>query len=156
MAGEHLHQGQPERQGLVQGQEGRYVRAPLQDVWITANEPTSPECMGAVCAIVYLLTIIVFIPFPFYKDIVAATSGGGNRDFVVEVQHVETGRLLHKFPHNKVGQSILTIYFRADLWSSWRPTSLRSCPFRLSSFWASQMTCSTYDGGTKSSFQHSP
>jgi hypothetical protein len=61
--------------------------------------------MGAISAIVYLLTVIVFIPFPFYKDIVAATSGGGNRDLVVEVQHVETGRMLHKFPHNKVGQN---------------------------------------------------
>ena len=58
--------------------------------------------MGAVCASVYLLVIIVFIPFPFYKDIVAATSGGGNRDLVIEVQQVETGRLLHRFPHNKV------------------------------------------------------
>lgn len=59
--------------------------------------------MGALCAIVYLLTIIVFIPFPFYKDIVAATSGGGNRDVVVELEQVETGRFLHRFPHNKAG-----------------------------------------------------
>ena len=58
--------------------------------------------MGAVCAVVYLLTIIVFIPFPFYKDIVAATSGGGNKDFVVENQYVQSGRILHRFPHNKV------------------------------------------------------
>ncbi|KAL9488797.1 hypothetical protein ACSS6W_001074 [Trichoderma asperelloides] len=42
-----------------------------------------PECMGAVCAAVYLITVIIFIPFPFYKDIVAATSGGGNRDVVL-------------------------------------------------------------------------
>lgn len=61
--------------------------------------------MGAVCAVVYLLVIIVFIPFPFYKDIVAATSGGGNKDSVVEIYHVETGRFLHKFPHNKVYSS---------------------------------------------------
>lgn len=58
--------------------------------------------MGAVCAVVYLLIIIVFIPSAFYKDIVAATSGGGNRDLVFEVQQVETGRFLHRFPHNKV------------------------------------------------------
>ena len=58
--------------------------------------------MGAVCAVVYLLTIIVFIPFPFYKDIVAATSGGGNKDVLVERQQVEIGRTLHRFPHNKV------------------------------------------------------
>ena len=60
--------------------------------------------MGAVCAVVYLLTIIVFIPFPFYKDIVAATSGGGNRDVVIEVHEVEMGRFLHRFPHSKVGK----------------------------------------------------
>lgn len=58
--------------------------------------------MGALCAAVYLLIIIVFIPFPFYKDIVAATSGGGNRDVVLELEQVETGRFLHRFPHNKV------------------------------------------------------
>lgn len=58
--------------------------------------------MGAVCAVVYLLLIIVFIPFPFYKDIVSATSGGGNRDVVLEVKQVDTGRYLHRFPHSKV------------------------------------------------------
>ena len=62
----------------------------------------SPETMGAVCAVVYLLTIIVFIPFPFYKDIVAATSSGGNKESVIERRFVETGRSLHRFPHNKV------------------------------------------------------
>ena len=61
-----------------------------------------PETMGAVCAVVYLLALIVFIPLPFYKDIVAATSGGGNKDVVLELEQVETGRLLHKFPHSKV------------------------------------------------------
>jgi UDP-N-acetylglucosamine--dolichyl-phosphate N-acetylglucosaminephosphotransferase len=62
-----------------------------------------PETMGAVCAVVYLLAVTVFIPFPFYKDIVAATSGGGNRDVVQEtIEHVQTGRFLHRFPHSKV------------------------------------------------------
>jgi UDP-N-acetylglucosamine--dolichyl-phosphate N-acetylglucosaminephosphotransferase len=61
-----------------------------------------PECMGAVCAVVYILIIIVFTPFPFYKDIVAATSGGGNRDVVLHIEHVEQGRFLHRFPHSKV------------------------------------------------------
>ena len=58
--------------------------------------------MGAVCAVVYLLTIIIFIPFPFYKDIVAATSGGGNKDSVIERHVGQMGRSLHRFPHNKV------------------------------------------------------
>lgn len=63
----------------------------------------SPETMGAICAVVYLLTIIIFIPFPFYKDIVAASSGDGNEEFVIEHEHVVNGRILHRFPHNKVG-----------------------------------------------------
>jgi UDP-N-acetylglucosamine--dolichyl-phosphate N-acetylglucosaminephosphotransferase len=58
--------------------------------------------MGAVCAVVYLMSLIMFIPFAFYKDIVAATSGGGNRDVVIESQHIENGRFLHRFPHGKV------------------------------------------------------
>lgn len=66
------------------------------------NKVELPECMGAVCAAVYLLTVIVFIPFPFYKDIVAATSGGGNRDVVLKAEHVNEGRFLHRFPHSKV------------------------------------------------------
>lgn len=57
--------------------------------------------MGAVCAVVYLMVMTIFIPFPFYEYFVASTSGGGNRDVTVEM--VETGRALHRFPHNKVG-----------------------------------------------------
>ncbi|KAI9720235.1 MAG: hypothetical protein M1812_003053 [Candelaria pacifica] len=68
-----------------------------------------PETMGAVCAIVYLLVIIIFIPFPFYKDIVAATSGGGNRDVVLEIEQVETGRFLHRFPHSKLASYLSAI-----------------------------------------------
>ncbi|KAJ4864645.1 glycosyl transferase family 4 domain-containing protein [Trichoderma breve] len=66
------------------------------------NSAELPECMGAVCAAVYLITVIIFIPFPFYKDIVAATSGGGNRDVVVEIYPANEGRFLHRFPHNKL------------------------------------------------------
>ncbi|KAG4415345.1 hypothetical protein IFR04_011494 [Cadophora malorum] len=68
-----------------------------------------PETMGAVCAVVYLLMIIVFIPFPFYKDIVAATSGGGNRDVVLEMENVQTGRFLHRFPHSKLASYLSAI-----------------------------------------------
>lgn len=66
--------------------------------------------MGAVAASIYLLILIAFIPFPFYKDIVAATSGGGNRDVVVQVAEVETGRFLHRFPHSKVLLAALDSY----------------------------------------------
>ena len=58
--------------------------------------------MGAVSSAVYLLVLMAFIPFAFYKDIVAATSGGGNRDVVLTVSQVETGRFLQRFPHSKL------------------------------------------------------
>lgn len=80
-----------------------------------------PETMGSICAIVYLLTLIVFIPLPFYHDIVAATSGGGNRDVMLELKQVETGRLLHKFPHSKVCNTRSA--------SSPMPLTLPSSPF---------------------------
>ncbi|MBE7180179.1 MAG: hypothetical protein INR71_03050 [Terriglobus roseus] len=64
-----------------------------------------------MAAVVYLLVIIVFIPFPFYKDIVAATSGGGNRDVVVvrSAEQIETGRFLHRFPHSKLASYLSAI-----------------------------------------------
>jgi len=58
--------------------------------------------MGAVCTVVYLMVMIVFIPFPFYEYFYdVQTSGSGYKDMTVEM--VETGRKLHRFPHNKVG-----------------------------------------------------
>ena len=80
-----------------------FIRAGLKGVDMSKHHKKEiPECMGAVCAVVYLLIVIIFIPFPFYKDIVAATSGGGNRDVVLQIEHVQKGRFLHRFPHNKV------------------------------------------------------
>lgn len=58
--------------------------------------------MGAICAIIYVLLIIVFIPFAFYKDIAAATSGGGNKDVAMTIDQIEFGRHMYYFPHNKV------------------------------------------------------
>lgn len=65
--------------------------------------------MGAVCAMVYLFVLIIFIPWPFYKDIIVATSGGGNRDVSRDLEEIETGRLLHKFPHNKLASYLSAI-----------------------------------------------
>ncbi|GFG04094.1 UDP-N-acetylglucosamine--dolichyl-phosphate N-acetylglucosaminephosphotransferase [Aspergillus udagawae] len=80
-----------------------FVRAGLKGKDMAKpRRPEIPETMGAVCAVVYLLALIFFIPFAFYKDIVAATSGGGNRDVVLEIDHVENGRFLHRFPHSKL------------------------------------------------------
>ena len=52
----------------------------------------------------FILVLIAFVPFAFYKDIVAATSGGGNRDVPSpEVfSSLENGRHLHRFPHSKL------------------------------------------------------
>ena len=61
-----------------------------------------PESMGAVCAIVYLLVVIVFIPFPFYEDIIAGASSGNGSERDIEHQQIEAGRMLHRFPHSKV------------------------------------------------------
>ena len=86
-----------------------FMKAGLKGVDMSKHyKKEIPECMGGICAIVYLLVIIVFIPFPFYKDIVAATSGGGNRDVVLHMEHVEQGRFLHRFPHSKVRCCIRT------------------------------------------------
>ncbi|KAL8963582.1 MAG: hypothetical protein Q9193_000175 [Seirophora villosa] len=95
------------------------------------RKPELPETMGAVCAVVYLLTLITFIPFPFYQDIVAATSGGGNRDVIIERQpSLADGRVLHRFPHSKLAsylsallslQSVVILGIADDLFDiRWR------------------------------------
>jgi UDP-N-acetylglucosamine--dolichyl-phosphate N-acetylglucosaminephosphotransferase len=60
--------------------------------------------MGAVSAFVYIFVMFLFIPFPYYKYLVTQTSGAGNRDVeeTVSPGRLESGRLLHLFPHNKV------------------------------------------------------
>lgn len=108
--------------------------------------------MGAVCAVVYLFTLLVFIPFPFYKDIVAATSGGGNRDIILQVQEVETGRFLHRFPHSKVGLQTPATLSAVLTLSSLRRTCLPFSPFSPSFSWALAMICSTSAGATRSLF----
>lgn len=91
-----------------------FMKAGLKGVDMSKHHKKEiPECMGGICAIVYLMVVIVFVPFPFYKDIVAATSGGGNRDVVLHVEHVEQGRFLHRFPHSKVRRFILTLWCMA-------------------------------------------
>ena len=61
-----------------------------------------PEAMGLVCALVYLLAIVNFLPFAFKRDIVAVTSGAGRKDLLQEGQDIEMGRFLHRFPLEKV------------------------------------------------------
>jgi UDP-N-acetylglucosamine--dolichyl-phosphate N-acetylglucosaminephosphotransferase len=58
--------------------------------------------MGLISALVYLLAIINFLPFAFKRDIVQVTSSAGDKDILLEVQQLETGRFLHRFPLRKV------------------------------------------------------
>lgn len=65
------------------------------------NEFARPECIGLICALVYLLAIVNFLPFAFKRDIIEVTtteSDGG----VLEAHHIENGRFLHRFPLEKV------------------------------------------------------
>ncbi|CAK4033401.1 probable UDP-N-acetyl-glucosamine-1-P transferase Alg7 [Lecanosticta acicola] len=70
---------------------------------LSKKNPTEiPEAMGLVCALVYLLAIINFLPFAFKRVIVEVTSGAGDRVRILEAQQIETGRFLHRFPLEKL------------------------------------------------------
>lgn len=115
--------------------------------------------MGAVCAVVYLLAIIVFIPFPFYKDIVAATSGGGNRDVMMEHDELETGRILHLFPHSKVTaptKSHFEGHANSFSQNSWRLIYPPFCPYNPLFSWALATIYSIFGGAINFSYLHSP
>jgi UDP-N-acetylglucosamine--dolichyl-phosphate N-acetylglucosaminephosphotransferase len=58
--------------------------------------------MGLVCALVYLLALVNFLPFAFKRDVVMVTSGAGNKEIVLEAGDIENGRFLHRFPLEKV------------------------------------------------------
>ncbi|KAK5954996.1 tunicamycin resistance protein [Knufia fluminis] len=82
-----------------------FVKAGLKGKDLSKRDPKEiPESMGSVAAAVFILVLIAFIPFAFYKDIVAATTGGGNRDSMLfnPIAQIETGRYLHRFPHSKL------------------------------------------------------
>ncbi|KXT18701.1 hypothetical protein AC579_2715 [Pseudocercospora musae] len=66
------------------------------------HEPELPEMMGLICALVYLLTLVCFLPFAFKRDMAEMTSGADDQDLVLEAQQIETGRFLHRFPLEKV------------------------------------------------------
>lgn len=58
--------------------------------------------MGLVCALVYLLAVINFLPFAFKRDMIEATTEAGIANDHLEAQHIEVGRFLHRFPLEKV------------------------------------------------------
>ena len=76
-----------------------------------ANNFERPEAMGLVCALVYLLGIIAFLPLAFKRHIVEVTSLADNKDRVLEAYDLENGRFLHRFPLEKVGAHIM--FFRS-------------------------------------------
>ncbi|KAK9369194.1 glycosyl transferase family 4-domain-containing protein [Lipomyces kononenkoae] len=73
------------------------------------HRPLIPETMGAVCAVVYLTTMFFFIPFLFYKFLVTETSGGGNRDQVLDTSTLHKGRSLRMFPHSKLAEFLAAL-----------------------------------------------
>lgn len=76
-------------------------------VYVATDPKFSPEMMGLVSALVYLLAMVVFLPFAFKRDVVAATSGEGSKDVVSGPEQVETGRFLHRFPLERVSSDVL-------------------------------------------------
>ncbi|KAK3109919.1 tunicamycin resistance protein [Teratosphaeriaceae sp. CCFEE 6253] len=66
------------------------------------HAPEIPEMMGLICALVYLLALVNFLPFAFKRDIVQLTSGVRNKDRVLDAQGMESGRFLHRFPLEKL------------------------------------------------------
>ncbi len=70
-----------------------------------ANTSSRPEATGIIAACVYLVVLIAFRPFCFYKDIVAVTSGNGHRNITLKVEEAETDRALHRFPYSQVSRA---------------------------------------------------
>ncbi|GAB7363695.1 hypothetical protein MBLNU230_g4263t1 [Neophaeotheca triangularis] len=66
------------------------------------NATEIPEAMGLVCALVYLLAVINFLPFAFKRDMIEATTEAGIANDHLEAQHIEVGRFLHRFPLEKL------------------------------------------------------
>ncbi|KAK5700380.1 tunicamycin resistance protein [Elasticomyces elasticus] len=66
------------------------------------NAVEIPEAMGLVCALVYLLAVVNFLPFAFKRDIADVTSAATNKERLLEALDIETGRFLHRFPLEKL------------------------------------------------------
>nr|POE82468.1 udp-n-acetylglucosamine--dolichyl-phosphate n-acetylglucosaminephosphotransferase [Quercus suber] len=66
------------------------------------NRPEIPEMMGLVCALVYLLALIIFLPFAFKRDYTEVIAVVGDELRILEAQHLDTGRFLHRFPLEKL------------------------------------------------------
>jgi len=89
--------------GLIRWTGHVFIRRGYKGKDLSKKNPIEiPESIGLICALVYLLAIVNFLPFAFKRDIVEVTNGAGKTDKVLEAQHIETGRFLHRFPLEKV------------------------------------------------------
>jgi hypothetical protein len=77
-----------------------------------------PESMGLVCASVYVLSLILFIPFAFSTPIRAQTNGHG--------KGVLEGITVVEFPHYQVGLPDSTCFMNADLEFESYPSTFRA------------------------------
>lgn len=69
------------------------------------GKPVIPETIGAVAAAVYLLVMLFYIPFIFYRYMVIGTSGGGHRDVTIPENFSKESF----FPHNKLSEYLSAI-----------------------------------------------
>ncbi|KAI7456403.1 UDP-N-acetylglucosamine:dolichyl phosphate N-acetylglucosamine-1-phosphate transferase-like protein, partial [Hortaea werneckii] len=89
--------------GLIRWTGHVFIRQGYKGKDLSKKNPIElPESIGLICALVYLLAIVNFLPFAFKRDIVEVTNGASKNDAVLEAQHIETGRFLHRFPLEKL------------------------------------------------------
>ncbi|KAI7219067.1 UDP-N-acetylglucosamine:dolichyl phosphate N-acetylglucosamine-1-phosphate transferase-like protein [Hortaea werneckii] len=89
--------------GLIRWTGHVFIRRGYKGKDLSKKNPIEiPESIGLICALVYLLAIVNFLPFAFKRDIVEVTNGASKNDEVLEAQHIETGRFLHRFPLEKL------------------------------------------------------
>ncbi|KAG5360073.1 UDP-N-acetylglucosamine--dolichyl-phosphate N-acetylglucosaminephosphotransferase [Yarrowia sp. B02] len=73
------------------------------------DRPEIPETMGAVCAIVYLFCMFLFIPFVFYQYLAKTIGGGVHLGYDSLSEGLVKGRILSSFPHEKLAEYLSAI-----------------------------------------------
>lgn len=74
----NIRESQLEREGSFEGLLRSYVRVIKRVLGRKLTCILRPESQGLVCASIYILLLILFIPFPFSTSI-ASLSGGGSK-----------------------------------------------------------------------------
>lgn len=73
------------------------------------DRPEIPETMGAVCAVVYLFAMFLFIPFVFFQYLVKTIGGGVVTGHASISEDLARGRILSAFPHEKLAEYLSAI-----------------------------------------------